>query len=771
MQIKESMYIRSGILILLLMLTTGICYADFVNVEIIGQFSGDVLTVTVADNYAYAGVGQDLVILDINDVSNPSETGRVTTPSEVYAIAIADDYAFIANGDEGITIADISNPASPIILGNFDTDGFARDIAVSGNYAYVADVSGLVIVDVSVPSSPSLVGTYDTTGFANCVTVSDNYAYVADDGKGIFDGSNGLVIIDISNPASPTLVSIYDNAYTYASAISGNYAYLATSEGLVILNISDLSLPIMESSYTTSGDSNGIAVSDNLAYLADGNGLVIFDVSTPSSPKYIGSYDGTYAYAVDVAGDYVYVADSINGLLVVKIIDSSAPGSDDNSTGNETDKPPVISGIGDKSVRVNELLTFRVSAIDDEGDVIVYSAQGLPEGATIDENTGIFRWTPDTEGSYVVTFLAESNGQIDSETITIVVLPSTVPSSEPQISNLSAENISSSSVTLTWTNSPDVAFVELHRNDIFIENISASVSTYTDQGLVNDTSYTYSLLPYLSSGTKGNITSITLTTSSSSNNENTDIGEGGSTGSSSSSGTKTSSSGGGGAGAGSTEDFSNIELKEVDSKYLGLNANVSYKFTKEGNPIQSVSFYSLKNSGEITTTIEVLHNRSKLVSTDPEGLVYKYVNIWVGKSGFATESNIKEAHVQFKLNSSWLEQIGVNPSGVRLQRYNGAVWEILPTQLMGNNTNYFIFEAQTPGFSPFAITADKRFEAPVNSTDIPLQSAKSGFQTDIVPTDINSGQTQPEKSNLWVTLLAVLVIGLLIVGYIYMKKK
>jgi PGF-pre-PGF domain-containing protein len=52
-------------------------------------------------------------------------------------------------------------------------------------------------------------------------------------------------------------------------------------------------------------------------------------------------------------------------------------------------------------------------------------------------------------------------------------------------------------------------------------------------------------------------------------------------------------------------------------------------------------FVFLKNSGQITSTIEVLNNRSKLVNSTPDGSIYIYVNIWVGKAGFATASNIK----------------------------------------------------------------------------------------------------------------------------------
>jgi hypothetical protein len=46
------------------------------------------------------------------------------------------------------------------------------------------------------------------------------------------------------------------------------------------------------------------------------------------------------------------------------------------------------------NARRGRALDFRATATDPEGDRIRYSAEGLPAGATFDEDTGRFRWTP-----------------------------------------------------------------------------------------------------------------------------------------------------------------------------------------------------------------------------------------------------------------------------------------------------------------------------------------------------------------------------------------
>ena len=138
--------------------------------------------------------------------SSPTLVGTYDTPGDACGVAVAGNYAYVADCDAGLQIIDISNPASPTIVGTYDTPGQAYGVAVAGNYAYVADVMTPASRSSisAIRSSPTLVGTYDTPGQASwCRRRRAIYAYVA-------DISAGLQIINISNPASPTLVGTYD---------------------------------------------------------------------------------------------------------------------------------------------------------------------------------------------------------------------------------------------------------------------------------------------------------------------------------------------------------------------------------------------------------------------------------------------------------------------------------------------------------------------------------------------------------------------------------
>ncbi|MBA7510388.1 hypothetical protein ES705_02372 [subsurface metagenome] len=86
-------------------------------------------------------------------------------------------------------------------------------------------------------------------------------------------------------------------------------------------------------------------------------------------------------------------------------------------------RPPVLEPIGDKSVRVGETLTFTVNATDPDEDPITYSVEGLPGGATFENQT--FTWTPEGSdvGEHQVTFTASDDEELShSETIIIITI-------------------------------------------------------------------------------------------------------------------------------------------------------------------------------------------------------------------------------------------------------------------------------------------------------------------------------------------------------------
>jgi len=96
------------------------------------------------------------------------------------------------------------------------------------------------------------------------------------------------------------------------------------------------------------------------------------------------------------------------------------------TTGYSQNMPPVLDLIGAKFVEEGDMLEFRVSATDPEGDTIILSAENIPDNSSFVDScngAGVFTFIPDhlQAGIYEVVFIASDSILADSEVVTITV--------------------------------------------------------------------------------------------------------------------------------------------------------------------------------------------------------------------------------------------------------------------------------------------------------------------------------------------------------------
>ena len=87
-----------------------------------------------------------------------------------------------------------------------------------------------------------------------------------------------------------------------------------------------------------------------------------------------------------------------------------------------TNRAPVLTAIGAKSVGEGETLSFAVAGSDEDNDTLTFTASNLPEGAAFEDET--FAWVPgfDLGGSTVmVTFTVSDGSEEASLTVDIAV--------------------------------------------------------------------------------------------------------------------------------------------------------------------------------------------------------------------------------------------------------------------------------------------------------------------------------------------------------------
>jgi hypothetical protein len=259
--------------------------------------------------------------LDVIDVSNPTNPSAMTLYSgNIVSIAIAGNYAYAGDwGSHQIDILDISNPANPLLVGTYSRLGLPLKMEIVGSHAYIADaMNGLNILNIADPTHPTFFGGYAVgAGQYTDVKIVGTLAFVDDYYKG------QLIELDISDPAASKLVSTIDVG-TVATAfdISGGQYYLAGSLLEVVgpnQSPAITQLPaIVDVLNLGVGESNEISVSGNYAYVADlFGGLQIVDASNPSNLLKIGSlsYD-SYNQQLTAGSDTTYPVDTL-GVHVV----------------------------------------------------------------------------------------------------------------------------------------------------------------------------------------------------------------------------------------------------------------------------------------------------------------------------------------------------------------------------------------------------------------------------------------------------------------------
>ena len=289
--------------------------------------AGSASKIYVSGDYAYVADGPNgLAVINISTPTNPGAPVYESTTGSAEDIYVSGDYVYLADGVSGLAVIDISDPTNPGSLYYEDNTEYAYGVFVSGDYAYVADWDhGLAVFDISDPTNPGTPVHEDTNGQAWGVFISGDYAYVA-------DGDAGLAIIDISDPTNPgTPVYENTNGFAYDIYVEGDHAFLADGDsGLVIIDISDPINPGIPIYEDTTGSSHAIHICGDWAYLADGaSGMVSIDISDLTDPN-IPAYEDTSGFArgIDICGNYAYVGTGSSGLAIIDIaqlIDPTIP--------------------------------------------------------------------------------------------------------------------------------------------------------------------------------------------------------------------------------------------------------------------------------------------------------------------------------------------------------------------------------------------------------------------------------------------------------------
>ncbi|WP_340820677.1 PGF-pre-PGF domain-containing protein [Methanolobus sp. WCC4] len=373
---------------------------------------------------------------------------------------------------------------------------------------------------------------------------------------------------------------------------------------------------------------------------------VMININDTSSPYSFGEMPANGSYINDTLPlIYINIADNASGVNKSSI-SMIINGSQVDFTNTSISMGYNISNVTDMEFVHNQTIDVMVNATDNNSNFMSHSWSFI-----IDNSTPTIAITSPSDGS------STASGSVS-------------------ISGIANGTGSPASVTV---NGIETSVEEI--NGTFVETVDLSVGTNIIYANVTD------------SAGNTNTTSINITRTNVATTSTTSSSGGG--------------GGGGGGGGTSGEEYENIGFKDVLTVYAGKDDIVDFDFDDEKNDIDYIRYTSLKNAGKISTTIEILKDTSALADEPAPGLVYRNLNIWVGKTGYAIEGNIQNPVIGFKVSKDWVQDNDIDTDTITLNRYSEDVWEKLSTEQSGSDEEYLYFEASTPGFSPFAITAEE----------------------------------------------------------------
>ncbi|MCD4729113.1 MAG: T9SS type A sorting domain-containing protein [Bacteroidales bacterium] len=242
--------------------------------------------VYVNGNYAYVANGYNgLKIINIAVPSNPIPVSNCLKEYYVYEAIIENDLAYVRIND-GLKIVDVNDPELPYIIGGYD---LFPGIPISeyalekySDYIYLGGyLSNVYIINVSDPFNPYYAGLLDVYDWSPDMEVYNDHLYVA----GYW---GGFQIFDLLDPVNPQMTGYYPLDLALKIAVGENMAFIGAGS-IANFDLSDITNPVCVGGYNLGGGTDMQCTGNYLlagkrGYQEINSGIHVIDVSDLSNP-------------------------------------------------------------------------------------------------------------------------------------------------------------------------------------------------------------------------------------------------------------------------------------------------------------------------------------------------------------------------------------------------------------------------------------------------------------------------------------------------------
>jgi len=275
-----------------------------------------VVDISISGNILYADSFVDLVILDVQNIDNIREAGRVKDILPYTVPATGNDLpSAIVDSRKGVVV-------------DWEVRTIREKVVNYTNpWPVFYDNRGIAFLELSNASGASSGVSGSGVGFGGSMArfgIRDKVLYIVD--------QSTLKVFDISDKTSPVKSGDFNPGWGIETMfLSGDNMFLGTTTGMVIYDISNPLVPSSRTFFNHARSCDPVIVDDTLAYITlrtgttcggNTNCLDIINIKNISQPKLLMTYSMTNPHGLGKGGDLLFICDGDAGL---KIYDASDP--------------------------------------------------------------------------------------------------------------------------------------------------------------------------------------------------------------------------------------------------------------------------------------------------------------------------------------------------------------------------------------------------------------------------------------------------------------
>ena len=213
-------------------------------------------------------------------------------------------------------------------------------------------------------------------------------------------------------------------------------------------------------------------------------------------------------------------------------------------------------------------------------------------------------------------------------------------------------------------------------------------------------------------------------------------------------------------GGGSSSSSSSSDVEEKENKYVSfMNGQENrVEFSNQDLGITALTLTLKRDFSNALVSVKKLSGKPSETG-EIGGEIYSYLSVDVED---VEDSDISgNVKITFEVEDSWLTNKGISSEDVVLKRYTSS-WIDLPANKIGSRGTRGIYEAETPGFSNFAIGAIEEIAEP--------QAAGSN-EPDLSPDTYEESSADSSAGSSGYFLAGIIIVAALIFVVYYVKKK